>query len=66
MRVSRSTSAARLGLDTGLGRKLRGLKVPSDELPEFVERVAARYDEQHNADESFAAWVARADEGDLK
>jgi len=55
-----------LGLDTGLGRKPRGLKVPSAELPEFVARVAARYDEQHEPDESFAAWAQRAEESDLK
>jgi sulfite reductase (ferredoxin) len=55
-----------LGLDTGLGRKPRGLKVPSTELPEFVARVAARYDAQHKPDESFAAWAQRADEEDLK
>ena len=28
-----------LGLDAGFGRKVRGLKVTADELPDYVERV---------------------------
>ncbi len=28
-----------LGLEAGFGRKVRGLKVTSDELPDYVERV---------------------------
>ncbi|MDT7554395.1 MAG: hypothetical protein QOI16_2931, partial [Pseudonocardiales bacterium] len=55
-----------LGLDAGFGRKLRGLKVTSVELGEYVERVVRRYDEQRTADERFAQWVLRADEADLK
>jgi sulfite reductase (ferredoxin) len=54
-----------LGPDAGLGRKPRGLKVTSAELPQFVERVAATYAEQRNGDESFAKWAQRADEADL-
>ena len=54
-----------LGHEAILGRKPRGLKVPSADLPEFVERVARRYDEQRHPDETFAAWAQRADEADL-
>ncbi len=54
-----------LGLDAGFGRKVRGLKVTSAELGEFVERVVRRFAEQRTEDERFAQWVKRADESDL-
>ena len=37
-----------LGLDAGFGRKLRGLKVTSAELGEYVERLVRRFDEQRD------------------
>ncbi len=55
-----------LGPEVGFGRKLRALKVEADDMPDYVERVTGRYTEQRTDDESFAAWVARADEGDLR
>lgn len=55
-----------LGLDSGFGRKLRGLKVTSAELGDYVERVVRRFAEQRDGDERFAQWVLRADEEDLK
>ncbi|MEV6241197.1 nitrite/sulfite reductase [Lentzea sp. NPDC051838] len=55
-----------LGLDAGFGRKLRGHKVTSAELPEYVERVVRNFVAQRENDERFAQWVARAEEGDLK
>ncbi|MGK5546945.1 nitrite/sulfite reductase [Streptomyces sp. URMC 127] len=54
-----------LGLRAGFGRKVRGLKVTSDELPDYVERVLTRFAEQREDGERFAAWVARATEADL-
>ncbi|HVQ88503.1 MAG TPA: nitrite/sulfite reductase [Actinomycetes bacterium] len=54
-----------LGVDAGFGRKPRGLKVPSADLPAFVERVTRTFDEQRNPDESFATWAQRAEEADL-
>jgi sulfite reductase (ferredoxin) len=54
-----------LGLDAGFGRKLRGHKVTSAELPDYVERVVRNYVAQRRDGERFAQWVARADEGDL-
>ncbi|MCC2276780.1 nitrite/sulfite reductase [Streptomyces sp. ET3-23] len=54
-----------LGLEAGFGRKVRGLKVTSAELPDYVERVLRRYLEQRTDGERFAAWTARASEGDL-
>jgi sulfite reductase (ferredoxin) len=55
-----------LGEQAGFGRKLRGLKVTSAGLADYVERVVRRYDEQRGADETFAAWVGRAAEQDLQ
>jgi sulfite reductase (ferredoxin) len=55
-----------LGLDAGFGRKLRGLKVTSAELGDYVERVVRRFDAQRAPGERFAQWVLRAAEGDLK
>ncbi|GAA4676572.1 nitrite/sulfite reductase [Pseudonocardia yuanmonensis] len=55
-----------LGLDAGFGRKLRGLKVTSKELGEYVERVVRKYVAQREQGERFAQWVLRADEADLK
>ncbi len=54
-----------LGEDAGFGRKVRGLKVTSAELPDYVERLVRRFDAQREVDESFAAWVTRAGEEDL-
>lgn len=55
-----------LGLDAGFGRKLRGLKVTTAELPEYVERVVRRFIDQRTDGERFAQWVARADEEALQ
>ena len=55
-----------LGLDAGFGRKLRGLKVTSAELGDYVERIVRRFTEQRADGERFAQWVLRAEEDDLK
>jgi sulfite reductase (ferredoxin) len=54
-----------LGVEAGFGRKLRGLKTTSADLPDYVERVVRRWLTQRADDESFARWVARASEADL-
>ncbi|WP_371575721.1 nitrite/sulfite reductase [Streptomyces sp. NBC_01314] len=51
-----------LGLEAGFGRKVRGLKVTSDELPDYVERVLKRFQDEREDGERFAAWVTRASE----
>jgi sulfite reductase (ferredoxin) len=51
-----------LGLDPGFGRKLRGLKVTAEELPDYVERVLRNYTTDRTDGEQFASWVRRADE----
>ncbi|MEU7281567.1 nitrite/sulfite reductase [Streptomyces sp. NPDC045431] len=51
-----------LGLEPGFGRKVRGLKVTSDELPDYVERVLKRFQAEREDGERFATWAARASE----
>jgi sulfite reductase (ferredoxin) len=55
-----------LGLDAGFGRKLRGHKVTSAELADYVERVTRNYLSQRSEGERFAQWVVRAEEGALQ
>jgi sulfite reductase (ferredoxin) len=50
------------GDDAAFGRKLRGLKVTTAQLPDYVERVLRNYTADRGDDESFASWVRRADE----
>ncbi len=54
-----------LGLDAGFGRKIRGLKVTSAELPDYVERLLTRYQEGRQDGERFAQWAVRATEEQL-
>lgn len=51
-----------LGLEAGFGRKVRGLKVTSEELPDYVERVLKRFQEEREDGERFATWATRASE----
>jgi sulfite reductase (ferredoxin) len=51
-----------LGDDPGFGRKLRGLKVTSRDLTDYVERVLRNYVSDRAEGERFATWVRRADE----
>ncbi|CAL9632868.1 sulfite reductase SirA [Streptomyces sp. enrichment culture] len=51
-----------LGLEPGFGRKVRGLKVTAQELPDYVERVLNRYRAEREDGERFATWAARASE----
>ncbi|KQY24977.1 sulfite reductase [Cellulomonas sp. Root485] len=55
-----------LGLTSGLGKTLRGLRVPAEELPDYIERVTRKFDEQRLEGELFAQWTQRADEEDLR
>ncbi|HEY6793602.1 MAG TPA: nitrite/sulfite reductase [Kineosporiaceae bacterium] len=55
-----------LGVHAGFGRKLRGLKTTSTDLPDYVERVVRRWLAQRTDGEAFADWVARAGEADLQ
>ncbi|MBW8761379.1 MAG: nitrite/sulfite reductase [Microbacterium sp.] len=53
--------------EAGLGRTVRGLKVPADGIADYAERVIRRYlADRESADETFANWAHRADEEALQ
>jgi sulfite reductase (ferredoxin) len=52
-----------LGTDPAFGRKLRGLKVTADALPDYVERILRNYLADRTDGEQFATWARRADDG---
>ena len=54
------------GQDASLGRKLRGLKTTSADLVDYVERLARRYVAGRTGGETFAQWVTRAEEAELR
>ncbi|MFE4592164.1 nitrite/sulfite reductase [Streptomyces laurentii] len=51
-----------LGLEAGFGRKVRGLKVTSAELPDYIERLLTRFQAEREDGERFAVWASRASE----
>ncbi|MFD0905802.1 nitrite/sulfite reductase [Actinomadura sediminis] len=53
-------------LGATFGKKVRGLKTTSAGLGDYIERVVRNFDEQRTDGETFAAWVQRADDADLK
>ncbi|MER5646710.1 nitrite/sulfite reductase [Streptosporangium sp. NPDC002524] len=55
-----------LGVNPGFGRKVRGLKTTSEDLPDYVERVLRNFEKQKDENETFSDWVQRADDADLK
>jgi sulfite reductase (ferredoxin) len=55
-----------VGLEAGFGRKLRGHKVTSADLTDYVEAVVRRYLSERADGERFAAWAARAEEASLR
>lgn len=52
--------------EAGLGRTVRGLKVPADGIADYAERIIRRYVADREADETFAQWAHRADEEALQ
>ena len=48
--------------EAGLGRTVRGLKVPASGLADYIERLVRRYLDERWDEESFAQWAQRADE----
>ncbi|WP_235735076.1 nitrite/sulfite reductase [Nocardioides alcanivorans] len=55
-----------LGLGAGFGRKLRAHKVTSSGLDDYITNVVNAYLIQREEDETFAAWVTRADDDALR
>jgi sulfite reductase (ferredoxin) len=54
-----------LGLDAGMGRKLRGHKVASAELHGYIARVVTDVVNGRRLDERSPVWLARTGEGAL-
>ena len=55
-----------IGEGANFGRKIRGHKVLSSELTEYVTRVVQNFVDKREGSETFRDWVAHADEEDLK
>ena len=55
-----------IGECANFGRKLRGHKVLSTELTDYVTRVVQHYVDHREEGEIFRQWVVRADEADLR
>jgi sulfite reductase (ferredoxin) len=55
-----------IGLTSGFGKKLRQHKVTSAGLDDYVTNVVTAYLADRRRDESFAAWVERADDDLLR
>ncbi len=52
--------------DAGMGRTVRGLKVPADGVADYVERVVRRFTTERQDGETFAQWALGADEEALQ
>ena len=52
--------------EAGLGRTVRGLKVTSVDMPDYVERVTRSFLAGREPGETFASWAHRADEEALR
>lgn len=55
----------RLGEEAGFGRTVKGLRLPADDLPDYIERLLRTYVEEHEDGESFSQWAVRADDAVL-
>ena len=55
-----------LGSDRAFGRKVKGVKVPAAELGPYVEALVTRYRSKRGPEETFASFVSRLDEKELK
>lgn len=49
-------------LDGDFGRKPRGLKISAREMPDYIERVVRRFENDRLTDEKFADWAKRAED----
>ena len=55
-----------VGEGANFGRKIRGHKVLSTELTDYVVRVVSNYKDKREEGEIFRDWLLRADEEDVK
>jgi len=50
-----------LGPDAAFARRVKGVRVPSTDLEDYIEAVLRRFLDTREDDEAFAAWADRAD-----
>jgi sulfite reductase (ferredoxin) len=55
----------RLGQEAGFGTSVKGLRLPADDLPDYIERLVRTFVEERDGDESFSEWAVRADTSGL-
>ena len=56
----------RLGQGASFGRTVKGLRLPADNLPDYVVRVTDHFTEEREGDETFSEWALRAEESALQ
>ena len=54
-----------LSFQAGFGQTVKGLRLPADDLPDYVERLLRTYLAERADDQSFSEWVVTADEAVL-
>jgi sulfite reductase (ferredoxin) len=52
----------RIGQEANFGRTVKGLRLPADDLPDYVERLTRRFVDEREGDETFSDWAIRTDE----
>ncbi len=52
--------------ESEFGRSVKALKLPAEDLTDYVDRLIGRYLDGRERDESFAQWTARAEDVDLR
>ena len=56
----------RLGQEAGFGRTVKGLRLPADDLPAYIDRLLVAFEAERADGESFSQWAIRADETALQ
>ena len=51
--------------EAGFGRSVKGLRLPANDLPDYIERLVRAFEDERGDDESFGEWALRADEAVL-
>jgi sulfite reductase (ferredoxin) len=53
----------RLGQEAGFGTTVKGLRLPADDLPDYIERLVRAFEDERDEDETFSEWAVRTDGG---
>jgi len=56
----------KIGQAANFGRTVKGLRLPADDLADYVIRVTRRFEDEHADGENFSQWAQRADEEALQ